>query len=404
MEQRISIKLLGGFDVVVDGRSVGEALSKTKKGQSLLQYLLLHRNAATTNRKLCEALWPDDQGSGNPENALKTLVSRVRALLNACDERLGACIITEHNAYRWSDVPGVEVDLIRFEKLCAELRQEAELTIAVRRKFDEAIALYTGDLLPGAAREEWVVSCSARLHGDFLALAHRYVDMLRAKEAYDAVAGVCRSALNLDAFDEQLHVALMDALVRTNRNNEALLQYRHVTSLHARYLDSQVPEGIRNFYSEIVRNGQTLDADIDLIAQELEARPPAESAFVCDYAVFKEYYHLQLRALERSGAVVFLVLIMIGGMDYQPVDPLLLEEVMKDLLGVLQGNLRKGDTIARYGASKYAMLLCCDHADRGKDVMERVRHAFYEAHAGASIRFNYRIVVMKELEKRGAKE
>jgi DNA-binding SARP family transcriptional activator len=400
MDPQVTIKLLGRFDVLIDNRSVGEGLSKTKKGQALLQYLLLNYRGATSNTRLCEALWPKDHGSGNPENALKTLVSRVRAQLIAYDERLGACIVTERNAYRWNSSLDIDVDLFAFERLCLELQSADTLTPKRKQKFEEAVELYAGDLLPGAAGEEWVQAHAARLRQEYLALIHRYIALLQQAKDFETVARVCRTALDLEAFDEQLHVALMDALVRSNRGNEALLQYQHITDMHARYLDGPPPEGIRAFYDQIVRSGQTLDSDLDAIAQDLRTKDPQNAAFVCDYAVFKEYYGLQVRMLERPGAVLFLALIMVGGRDYQPVNPLLLEEVMKDLLDVLRINLRKGDTIARYGTSKYALLLPCDRADRGKAVLERVKRTFYGAHADAPVSVSYRISVLKELGNR----
>ncbi len=398
MAPSIRIKMLGRFDIRINEKSIEESLGKTKKGQALIQYLLLHRQELTPNHKLCEALWPGDQSS-NPENALKTLVSRVRSLLASCDERLGACIITERSAYRWNNELDICVDLFDFERLCKELKNVSKLTNQVAKKFDEAQELYTGDLLSGIAHEEWVVSRSAHLHNEYLRMAHQYVTLLREREAYDAVIRVCRTALDVDAFDEELHVALMDALVKTNRNNEALLQYKHVTNMHMRYLDVQPPEGIRNFYKQIVRTGQTLDSDIDGIAADLQDYEEPDTAFVCEYSVFKEFYHLQLRALERSGQVVFLALIMVNSTDYQPIEPLRLDETMKDLQEVLSGNLRKGDIIARFGASKYALVLSCDTCDRGRMVMERVKRAFYQVCDSPSIRFQYRISVMKEMKR-----
>jgi len=398
MAPSIRIKMFGRFDILLDEKSIEEALSKTRKGQTLMQYLLLHRNEFTPNHKLCEALWPNDQSS-NPENALKTLVSRVRSLLASCDERLGACIVTERSTYRWNNDLDIRVDLFEFERLCKELKGVTKLTMQASRKFDEMQEIYTGDLLAGCANEEWVASRSAYLRNEYLRMAHQYVALLREREAYDTLIRVCRTALDVDAFDEELHVALMDALVKTNRNNEALLQYKHVSNMHMRYLDVQPPEGIRNFYKQIVRATQSLGADIDGIATDLQDYREPDAAFVCEYSVFKEFYHLQLRALERSDQVIFLALIMVNATDYQPIDPLKLDEIMKGLMEVLCGNLRKGDIISRFGPSKYALILNCDTCDRGRMVLERVKRAFYQVCDTPSIRFHYRITVMKEMKK-----
>ena len=60
-------------------------------------------------------------------------------------------------------------------------------------------------------------------------------------------------------------------------------------------------------------------------------------------------------------------------------NPLKLDDIMKQLLEVLRGSLRKGDIITHYTASQYALLLPLKSYDNGKLVMERVKSAFYPA-------------------------
>ena len=92
MAVKVQIKMLGGFHVFADGVVCDEKICKTKKGSMLLQYLILQRGKSVPCIELYEALWPNDESS-NPENALKTLVSRTRsqqgiALLHRHESRL----------------------------------------------------------------------------------------------------------------------------------------------------------------------------------------------------------------------------------------------------------------------------------------------------------------------------
>ena len=54
-------------------------------------------------------------------------------------------------------------------------------------------------------------------------MVYRYLDLLKDAKEYERMIHVCRLSLDVDVFDERLHLALMNALIRTNRNNEALL-------------------------------------------------------------------------------------------------------------------------------------------------------------------------------------
>ena len=400
MDNRIQVKMFGKFDILVNGSSIEAQLNKTKKGQALLQYLLLHKNDAVPNFKLYEALWPNEE-STNPENALKTLISRLRSVLNDCDPKLGKCIVTKRGSYRWDNELGIEVDLFEYEQLCKELKTISTLTPEVRTDFNKILEMYTGNLLSGIEHEEWIISRSIYLHNEYLHLVCRYIDLLKAVPDYDEIIHVCRMALDVDAFDERLHLELMDSLVKTKRNNEALLQYKHVTNIHFRYLGIQPPEGIREFYKQIIKASQALDFDIDTIGKELKEYDMTATAFVCEYAVFKEIYNLQIRNMERTGAIVFLALIMITNMDYQPMEPLKLDDIMKDLLQVLKDNLRKGDIVTHFSASQYALLLPCAQYDNGKMIMERIKRSFYKVCTNSSVMFSYRIDLIKELEKVG---
>ena len=64
--------------------------------------------------ELYEALWPNDESS-NPENALKTLVSRTRSLLSTISKELPSCIATNRGSYRFNAIENCEVDIYEFE-------------------------------------------------------------------------------------------------------------------------------------------------------------------------------------------------------------------------------------------------------------------------------------------------
>ena len=116
----INVYLLGRFEMIVNGKKASQVLNSSKKGKLLLQYLLLHKDESITSSDLCEVLWPNDS-SANPESALKTLVSRIRAILLNFDEDLGKCIVTSRGAYRWNNELDCTVDVLLFEARCQEL-------------------------------------------------------------------------------------------------------------------------------------------------------------------------------------------------------------------------------------------------------------------------------------------
>lgn len=389
MSENIRITLLGSFHIYRGAESMDASVTKSRKGMTLLQYLALQHGENVPIYRLIDTLWAGESSS-NPESALKTLVSRLRVILSQVSPALAECIVTERGSYRWVLRPGVSVDLYEFEDLEKKLTDCNELTEETQKDYQRVISLYAGNLLQGN-EEDWVQSRSVTLHSGYLKLIYQYLNLLKAAERYNEIIDVCRAALDVDAFDETLHLQLMNALVKTCRNNEALMQYKHVTNLHFRYLGVQPPEGIQEFYKQIIQAGNTLEMSIDAIREELQEYGEASGAFVCEYAVFKEIYNLQMRNLERLGSTMFIALLMVSGTDSCPISPLKLNNVMKGLLKVLTSNLRKGDTITQFSPTQYALLLPTVNYDTGKAVMERLKRKFYQAYPNSNYMLTYRL-------------
>lgn len=390
MSDQIRIRMFGGFSLSVNDESMDAVVAKSKKGTALLQYLILKQGAVVRNYRLIETLWPNEE-STNPENALKTLISRFRVILNTCHPDLGRCIAASRGGYQFKLLDGMTVDLFEFEELAKQLESSQTLDEITERRYQQLLSLYTGDLLAGNDQDDWAIGRSMVLHNQYIKLIYAYLVQLKKAERYEEIIQTCRFALESDPFDECLHLELMQALVKTSRNNEALMQYKHVTSMHFRYLGVKPPEGIQDFYKKIIQTTDTLDMNIDAIRDELNETGNSHGALECEYAVFREIYNMQMRNLERLGSSMYIAMIMITGMDGEPLAPLRLDEIMRGLSEVLKNNLRKGDTITHFSPSQYALLLPAVNMDSGYMVMERVKRCFYQKYPNSNVMFSYRI-------------
>ncbi len=390
MDTNVRICMFGGFNLYIDNDCKNAGILKSKKGMSLLQYIILKHDTAVPNYRLIELLWPNEESS-NPENALKTLVSRFRALLNQCCPGLGGCIEASRGGYRFVQLPGMSVDIFEFEDICHTLHGATALTDENRALYQRALTLYSGDLLSTVEQDEWVVSASVGLHGKYMKLVYEYLDFLKKNEEYNDIIQTCRFALENDAFDERLHLELMNALVKTNRNNEALMQYKHVTNLHFRYLGVKPPEGIQQFYKQIIQAGSSLEMNLDSMREELREYGDVHGAFECEYAVFREIYNLQMRNLERFGTNMYLAMIMVSSMDGEAIDPLRLDDIMKGLATILKERLRKGDTFTHFSPSQFALLLPTVTDETSHMVIERIKRYFYQRYPNSNVMFSYRV-------------
>lgn len=387
----IRVFMLGRFEIVADGNEVIKNLGSSKKRITLLEYLILNKDKTILMKDLFEVLWPGEN-STNPESALKTLVSRLRSTLAGYTPLLEDCIVTDRGGYRWNNALDCEIDIYAFEDLCNEILHAEKFALALREKIGRVTELYAGELLPGSDMEAWVATKSVALHNLYLKAVQHYVELLKPLELYDEIAQMCRIALDVDAFDSTLNLELMSALLKIGHNNEALAQYNHATELQYNQENGKPSESMLDFYKKLISVDNDAKANIEAIRNDLlNEEESADGAFVCDYVILRDIYRLNMRNLARLGATMFIALVTVSSMDDAPLEPLLLDKLMRMLLSTLRENLRRGDTIARYSSTQYAVLLPAVNFETGRVPLERIKKAFYKKYANPAFVINYRL-------------
>ena len=382
------IHMMGSFWLEANGQSYDTLVSKTRRGVSLLQYLILERGRTVSAQRLIRELWAGRR-SESPENALKTMVSRMRAMLNGISDGLGACIGYEAGGYCWRSSEKVEVDALEIisvlEKLKASTNIDEQSFLISRLQ-----QLYTGDLFQTGDINNGIAQVNY-LHREYIEAVLRYVDQLKKIEAYNEICDICRKALIIDDLDEQLHIELMQAMVNLNRASEAMAEYRKVVKTQKSVLDTEPSEEFASYYNTLAEAGKTLKFNLDVIHNELSQQDTdRRGPFFCDYRAFKEIYNIEMRNLERLGSTMFLGVIMLGEPDGS-LSPVSRESGMAGLQEILRNNLRKGDIVTRFADNIYAMLLPTVNYDTGSMVIDRIQDLFYKEYPSGNIAFHARI-------------
>ena len=73
----IEIKMLGGFEIRVNGKPVLAQLAQSRKATALVQYLVLRRGERVSHKVLTDTLWAGER-STNPDMALRAILHRFR--------------------------------------------------------------------------------------------------------------------------------------------------------------------------------------------------------------------------------------------------------------------------------------------------------------------------------------
>lgn len=388
--KRVAVTMLGGFRIRVDGNVLTDEINRSQKLWNVLCYLIAHRERTVPQSEFIELFWPEEN-SANPTNALKTLLYRVRSLLEPLFGEGLEPILSQRGAYAWNPAIACEMDVDRFELLCRRAQDTALPAQKRMALYEEAAEVYRGDYLPKLANQMWVVPISAHYHTLYLEAVKEYADLLEHAEKFEAMAELCTRASQLDPLDESLHTLIVRALLRQGKDSAALSHYEKATDLLYRNLGVRPSEELRALYREIMDVEERLETNLEVIQANLREAAQRPGAFVCEYGFFKEAYRLEARRSARSGACVHIALITVSLPD-GGVPPLgVLNTTMDQLLEVLVHNLRRGDVVSKYSGAQYVVMLPAANFEDSTMVVERIVNAFYRQHRRNFLKLTYRI-------------
>jgi len=240
---RLRLLVLGGFEARL---ASGAALRlPTKKARALLGYLAVRPGQPQPRDKLATLLWGDSGDVQARTSLRQSLAILKKALAPATPSPL---LIEGSNVTL--DPAAVEVDVATFERLVAAGTPAA---------FEEAVALYEGELLEGFDAiaqpfEEWLLVERERLRElalEALAKLLRHQSEARASER--AIQTALR-LLALDPLQEAVHRTLMRLYARHGRRANALRQYQVCVGVLQRELGVEPEAETRQVYQEILRH------------------------------------------------------------------------------------------------------------------------------------------------------
>jgi DNA-binding SARP family transcriptional activator len=225
---RVEVRVLGGFEVSVDGRRVPARTWQQRRASELVKLLALAPRHRLQREQVIDALWPDlppDAGAAN----LRKAAHYARAALGSKE----AVVLRQGQVSLWPDAE-LAVDAERFG---------TEGKLALRAGAAEACAAiagsYRGELLPDQRYEDWAGERRRDVRAVYLQLLRRaglweqvVVEEPTDEAAHRAVMHMYADAGNRFAAVEQFHrlgAALAGLGLQPTEETQAL--YREV--LHA---------------------------------------------------------------------------------------------------------------------------------------------------------------------------
>ena len=374
MSEKVRITLFNGFGIYMDDKPILDSLANTRKTKLFLCYLLLNKDKPISHKELFELLWSGEDYA-NPGTALRTLLYRYRALVEATGiDALENSILSRRGAYQWNPDLDVSIDIYDFEDA---VNRATECTDDDKEKEKEklllqAMELYTGNLLPDSNEEHWVVPKAVILRDEYIQTALAYIELLKKSGKHDEIISVCNRVqefipVSLD-IENEMNLAIQKGLETESMKNEY------------------------NLFREAAEDMKRM---IGGVREEMETDSSENTAFVCEYDMFREVYRLQRRLLMRTGETMFLTMATLRSKNKDKHEPLKNERAMSALLECCKHELRMGDSICRYSEDQYAIMFPVDSYENAVKVMERVRMSFYRKSNLNEYMLVYRITPLK---------
>jgi len=387
----LKVQMFGDCTIARGENRMEDSENRSRKVWLLIAYLIYNRQRVIPQQELVELLWGEESGSANPTNALKTMLHRARNALGQLGEDAGyELIIRKSGGYAWNPQVNTRLDVDEFETLCASAANMEEEDARLECYLN-ALPLYRGEFLSKLSSETWVIPIAAYYRNMYVHIVLEVLPLLAARGRHAAVEELCRAALKEEPYQEELYRHLMQALMMSGKQKEVVSVYEEMSKLLLSQFGVMPSEETRSIYRQALRGDTERVIPAGELRDQLREIGPINGALLCDYDFFKVLYHLEARAVIRSGDAVHIALINMTGERGKELANRSLERAMDNLGEVLRMSLRKGDVASRCSASQYIVMLPQANYENSCMVCDRILRAFFRRYPHTPARLDYAV-------------
>lgn len=387
----LQVQMLGQFTLRYGDRTISDSDDRSRRVWSLLAHMLYNHGRSFAQEELIHLYWSNSEKSADPGNALKSIFHRIRTALDKLQPGLGRLLIRRKaGRYFWNNAMPLSLDIEDFEAHfhAAEAAGDDDVRLA---EYQAALALYAGDPLPRVTDEIWTIPIVAYYHSLYTRAAAGAIELLEKQERTAEAVALCRRAIHIEPYQEDLYEHLMRGLLRTGDMKGAMSVYEEMSELLFAHFGVMPSETLRTLYRQATRTVNDRTLTMDEVCSQLEEPAPHGGAMVCEYDFFKILYRAEARSIARNGHSANICLLSVSGKDGEMLARRSLDPAMNNLQVLVQNNLRRGDVIARCSISQYIILLPQANYENSRMVADRLVSAFYRRYPHSPARLRYTV-------------
>lgn len=387
----LQVQMLGQFTLRYGDRTISDSDDRSRRVWSLLAYMLYNHGRSFAQEELIHLYWSNGEKSADPGNALKSIFHRIRTALDKLQPGLGRLLIRRKaGRYFWNNAMPLSLDIEDFEAHfhAAEAAGDDDVRLA---EYQAALALYAGDPLPRMTDEIWTIPIVAYYHSLYTRAAAGAIELLEKQERTAEAVALCRRAIHIEPYQEDLYEHLMRGLLRTGDMKGAMSVYEEMSEQLFAHFGVMPSETLRTLYRQATRTVNDRTLTMDEVCSQLAEPAPHGGAMVCEYDFFKILYRAEARSIARNGHSANICLLSVSDKDGEMLARRSLDPAMNNLQVLVQNNLRRGDVIARCSISQYIILLPQANYENSRMVADRLVSAFYRRYPHSPARLRYTV-------------
>ncbi len=401
---KLYINTFGGLEMKVGGQSVLEESNRTYRLYKLFQYFLTFRNKKILPETIIDNLFSDSE-SVDPKNVLRTQIFRIRKIIKSLlpddiseNDYLNINFV---NGYYCLEVgKSVILDIDEFESLInlGDLEHSNNSLDNTILLYENAVKLYKGSYLSENGYEVWVVPTRNYYQRLYLKTLYKLLNLLKEKEQYDQIIYLCEEALLIEPYEEDIHMYLIEAMLKLGQSKNALSHYDYTILLMEKEVGAKPSEKFIDLLKKIQSCNSKSETDIFSIKKRLDDCP-LDGAIHCDYEYFKFLYNAQKRRELRDNEHDFLGLITLDtGVNYH-LDTKKLSYWSNSMINILTGSLRKGDIFTFWNENQILILLHNVKENGAEQVEVRLKNKIkeYFEHDNYHMNISFRPLMSEEL-------
>ncbi len=219
---------------------------ESARAESLLVYLIVHRDAAVPRDRLAFLLWPD-----STERQARTNLRHVLHTLRGALPEADRLIEVGQRTLRWRTDAPCWIDVVAFE---------AALAAGGRAALAEAVDLYSGDLLEGRY-DDWLSPVRTRLRQHYLAALQRLAELCAADGDDEQAISVAEQLRLHDPLRESTYRLLITLYDRRGDRARAVRAYHACVSALAGELGVEPSSLTRRAYQALLPEQETSDGE-----------------------------------------------------------------------------------------------------------------------------------------------